>query len=86
MKISERQDIIFDSPYPFSNSYPMQASGGTGGGPHSRRANPYPQQDERAYEMADVGDSVTQLAPNGDSMASFYAEVSSCPFHSPPQQ
>ncbi|KAG6850528.1 hypothetical protein H0H93_012144 [Arthromyces matolae] len=62
--------------YPFSPSYPTQASGGDGGY-QSRRANPYAQQDDRAYEMSDVRDSRTQLAPNsnGDSMAAFYSEA-----------
>lgn len=59
------------------NSYPTQASGGTGGNPNNRRANPYAQQDDRTYEMSDIRDSATQLAPNGDSMSSFYAEISS---------
>ena len=64
---------MFDSPYPFSNSYPTQASGGVGGG---RRQNPYAQQDDRAYEMSDVKDSTTQLTPiTGDSMSAFYSEV-----------
>ncbi|KAG5646685.1 hypothetical protein DXG03_002675 [Asterophora parasitica] len=60
-------------------SYPTQASGGTGGGYQSRRANPYAQQDDRAYEMSDVKDSTVELAPNagGDSMATFYTEISS---------
>jgi len=61
-------------------SYPTQASGGTSGGYQSRRANPYAQQDDRAYEMSDVKDSRTELAPSagGDSMAAFfYSEISS---------
>lgn len=60
-------------------SYPTQASGGTSGGYQNRRANPYAQQDDRAYEMSDVKDSTTELAPhtNGDSMAAFYSEISS---------
>ncbi|KAF5381124.1 hypothetical protein D9615_003868 [Tricholomella constricta] len=60
-------------------SYPTQASGGMGGGYQNRRANPYAQQDDRAYEMSDVKDSTTELAPNanGDSMATFYSEISS---------
>lgn len=47
------------------------------GGYQTRRANPYAQQDDRAYEMSDVKDSTTELAPhsNGDSMATFYSEV-----------
>jgi len=60
-----------------TNSYPTQASGG---GYQSRRANPYAQQDDRAYEMADVKDSTTQLTPIGgesDSMSAFYTEISS---------
>jgi len=60
-------------------SYPTQASGGTSGGYQGRRANPYAQQDDRAYEMSDVKDSKTELAPhtNGDGMAAFYSEISS---------
>ncbi|KAG6814302.1 hypothetical protein H0H92_013427 [Tricholoma furcatifolium] len=63
-----------------SPSYPTQASsGGASGGYQSRRANPYAQQDDRAYEMSDVRDSRTELAPNanGDGMAAFYTEISS---------
>jgi len=68
---------------PSSNSYPTQASGGGGGGYQSRRQqNPYAQQDDRSYEMSDVKDSSVQLnAPmgggGGDSMSSFYTEISS---------
>lgn len=60
-----------------ANSYPTQASGGIGGGYQNRRANPYAQQDGRAYEMSDVGDSRTQLAPVGGDMSVFYTEISS---------
>ncbi|KAG5636807.1 hypothetical protein H0H81_006795 [Sphagnurus paluster] len=60
-------------------SYPTQASGGNDGSYQSRRANPYAQQDDRGYEMSDVKDSKTELAPNsgGDRMTGFYAEISS---------
>ncbi|KAG6911449.1 hypothetical protein DXG01_014523 [Tephrocybe rancida] len=59
-------------------SYPTQASGGApSGGYQNRRANPYAQQDDRAYEMSDVKDSRTELAPTGDGMANFYSEISS---------
>ncbi|PFH50678.1 hypothetical protein AMATHDRAFT_75471 [Amanita thiersii Skay4041] len=60
-----------------SNSYPTQASGG---GYQPRRNNPYAQQDDDSYEMSDVKDSSTHLAPavgGGDSMAAFYSEISS---------
>ncbi|KAF7322889.1 Aspartate aminotransferase [Mycena chlorophos] len=69
-----------------SNSYPTQASGGGGGGGgyQSRRAaNPYAQQDDRAYEMSDVRDNAPSYPPpmnnsnGGDSMSSFYTEISS---------
>jgi len=62
-----------------SNSFPTQASGGggTGGGYQPRRQNPYAQQDDRGYEMAEVRDSRTQLNADGDSMAAFYSEISS---------
>ena len=56
----------------YSNSYPTQASGGAG---YQRRENPYAQQDSRAYEMAEVRDSRTQLSPEGDNMSAFYREV-----------
>jgi len=56
------------------NSYPTQASGGAG---YQRRENPYAQQDSRAYEMAEVRDSRTQLSPEGDNMSAFYREISS---------
>ncbi|KAG5354001.1 hypothetical protein C0989_011489 [Termitomyces sp. Mn162] len=58
-------------------SYPTQASGGAGNY-QSRHANIYAQQDDHSYEMSDVKDSRTELAPNvnGDSMANFYSEVS----------
>lgn len=68
------------------NSYPSQPDnagqggyGGGYGGGNNRRANPYAQQDDRAYEMSDVRGSNTQLtAPGGgDSMADFYSEISS---------
>ena len=52
-----------------SYSYPTQVSGGAG-----RRNHPYDQRDDDSYEMSDVKDSTTHLAPSGD-MASFYAEV-----------
>ncbi|KAH9484243.1 Syntaxin-like protein psy1 [Psilocybe cubensis] len=61
------------------NSYPTQASGNGG----SRRPNPYAQQDDRSYEMADVRDSHTHLAPSspangaGGDMTAFYSELSS---------
>lgn len=67
-----------------SNSYPTQVSGNGGdaylGG---RRPNPYAQQDDRSYEMSDVRDSRTHLAPaspataGGGDMAAFYSEISS---------
>ncbi|KNZ74183.1 Syntaxin-like protein psy1, partial [Termitomyces sp. J132] len=59
-------------------SYPTQASGGAGNY-QSRHANIYAQQDDHSYEMSDVKDSRTELAPNvnGDSMANFYSEISS---------
>jgi len=65
-----------------SNSYPTQASGNGGNGYQNRRPNPYAQQDERSYEMADVRDSRTHLAPStptggGGDMSAFYAEISS---------
>ncbi|KAF8921395.1 t-SNARE [Mucidula mucida] len=64
---------------PFSNSYPTQQSygGGGGGAGYQRQQNPYAQQDDKSYEMADV--STTQLtAPaGGDSMSAFYSEISS---------
>ncbi|KAF9001867.1 t-SNARE [Cyathus striatus] len=59
------------------NSYPTQASESSY---QSRRPNPYAQQDSRSYEMADVKDSSTNLAPSnalGDSMSAFYSEISS---------
>jgi len=55
-----------------TNSYPTPASGGGS----RRAANPYAQQDDR-YEMSDVRDSTTELAPSGDSMSAFYTEISS---------
>ncbi|CAA7271800.1 unnamed protein product [Cyclocybe aegerita] len=65
-----------------SNSYPTQASGN--GGYQGRRTNPYAQQDDRAYEMSDVRDSRTHLAPStptggggGGDMSAFYSEISS---------
>jgi len=65
-----------------NNSYPTQASGGGnggGGGYQPRRANPYAQQDDRAYEMSDVSNSAQYGAPvnGGDNMSAFYAEISS---------
>jgi len=56
-----------------SNSYPTQVSSG---GYQSRRNNPYNQRDDDSYEMSDVRDSTTHLAPTGDSMSAFYAEIS----------
>jgi len=63
------------------NSYPTQASGN---GYQTRRPNPYAQQDDRSYEMADVRDSQTHLAPTtpltaggGGDMSAFYSELSS---------
>lgn len=52
------------------NSYPSQ--------PYSNRPNPYAQQDNGRYEMANVNNSTTQLT-TGDSgdMSSFYTEISS---------
>ncbi|KAI9570495.1 t-SNARE [Boletus coccyginus] len=51
---------------------------------HSQyRAGPYARQDDTAYEMSDVRDSTTNLtaagggADAGDTMAAFYAEISS---------
>jgi len=58
-----------------TNSYPTQASGG-GGGYQNRRANPYAQQDDRAYEMSDVKDSTPEVNTSGD-MSAFYSEISS---------
>jgi syntaxin 1B/2/3 len=60
-----------------NNSYPTQQSYGGGGGGYQRQQNPYAQQDDKSYEMADV--STTQLtAPaGGDSMSAFYSEISS---------
>jgi len=72
-----------------TNSYPTQASGGYSSpapaAPYqSRKANPYAQQDDRAYEMEDVRDSTTHLTSNagnagggGGDMSSFYSEISS---------
>lgn len=67
------------------NSYPTQASGDGGNGYQTRRPNPYAQQDDRSYEMADVRDSRTHLTPatpsgtgGGADMSAFYAEVSGC--------
>ncbi|KAG6878685.1 hypothetical protein C0993_011500 [Termitomyces sp. T159_Od127] len=59
-------------------SYPTQASGGTGGY-QTRRTNVYAHEDDPAYEMFDVKDSRTELAPNanGDGMTNFYSEISS---------
>lgn len=67
---------MFNSNYAFSLSYPTQASGGTGGY-QNRRANVYALQDDPAYEMDDVKDSRTELAPNvnENSMTSFYSEA-----------
>ncbi|KJA27552.1 hypothetical protein HYPSUDRAFT_179695 [Hypholoma sublateritium FD-334 SS-4] len=66
------------------NSYPTQASGDGGNGYQTRRPNPYAQQDDRSYEMADVRDSRTHLTPatpsgtgGGADMSAFYAEISS---------
>jgi syntaxin 1B/2/3 len=54
------------------NSYPTPASGA------GRRANPYAQQDDRAYEMSSVQDNATNLgAPGSGDMAAFYSEISS---------
>ncbi|KAK2467001.1 hypothetical protein APHAL10511_001259 [Amanita phalloides] len=55
-----------------SNSYPTQVSGGNY---QSRRTNPYALRDDDSYEMSDVKDSTTHLAPSGDSMSAFYAEI-----------
>jgi syntaxin 1B/2/3 len=52
------------------SSYPTQVSGGGG-----RRNNPYDQRDDD-YEMSDVKDSTTHLAPSAGDMGSFYAEIS----------
>jgi len=44
------------------------------------RANPYARQDDTSYEMSEVKDSTTNLTVGGDpgdSMAAFYAEISS---------
>ncbi|KAL0573275.1 hypothetical protein V5O48_008682 [Marasmius crinis-equi] len=58
------------------NSYPSQAGGG--GGYQPRRANPYAQQDDSAYEMADVNSNFNSNMPtSGDDMSAFYAEISS---------
>jgi len=62
---------------PTSNSYPTQASAG---GYDNRRPNPnlYSQQDNPSYEMSDVKDSRTHLAPTGaGDMSLFYSEISS---------
>jgi len=61
---------------PSTNSYPTQASGGGGYQPR-RQQNPYAQQDDRSYEMAEVRDSSTQLNGGTDGMSAFYAEISS---------
>jgi hypothetical protein len=71
-----------DRLFAFRQSYPTQQEGGGG---YSRRANPYAQQDDRAYEMQDVHQSSTALVPdmgytgnsggNAGDMASFYSEV-----------
>jgi syntaxin 1B/2/3 len=54
-----------------NNSNPTQASGG---GNYPRRQNPYAQQeDNRAYEMSQVGNS----GGPADGMSGFYAEISS---------
>ncbi|KAF8636668.1 hypothetical protein AX17_003474 [Amanita inopinata Kibby_2008] len=61
----------------FSDSYPTQASGG---GYQAHRNNPYAQHDDDSYEMSDVKDSKSRLAPSGtagDSMSAFYSEISS---------
>lgn len=79
-----------------TNSYPTQASGGGyggggdgyggggggyDGGYQSRRPNPYAQQEDTSYEMADVkNNSTARLTPGpigGDSMSDFYSEISS---------
>ncbi|KAF6765102.1 syntaxin [Ephemerocybe angulata] len=60
------------------NSGPTQASGGAAG--YNPRANPYAQQDNRAYEMSDVGNSRANLAantPTGNDMTAFYSEITS---------
>lgn len=74
--------IISTLIHALSNSYPTQASGGAAGagGYQSRRTNPYAQQDDHSYEMSDVKDSTTHLAPTqaaggGDGMSAFYTEV-----------
>jgi syntaxin 1B/2/3 len=67
-----------------SNSYPTQASGNNNGY-QARRQNPYAQQDDRSYEMSDVRESQTRLAPasaaanggGGGDMSAFYSEISS---------
>jgi len=63
-----------------TNSYPTQASGGANTGYQGRRANPFSQEDDKAYEMSDVNNSKTQLTAIGtesDSMSAFYTEISS---------
>lgn len=64
---AQQQGASATTSYPFSNSYPTQALGGSGGN--------RTQQDGRAYEMSDV---TSRLGSNGDgSMSSFYEEISS---------
>jgi len=64
-----------------SNSYPTPASGN--GYQQVRRANPFAQQDDHSFEMSDVRDSRTHLAPTtvatggGGDMSAFYREISS---------
>ncbi|KAI0314271.1 t-SNARE [Amylostereum chailletii] len=67
-----------------NSSYPSQPSNNAGGYNSRRAANPYAQQDDRSYEMEDVGmkDSTTQLtaaaggyAGAGDPMSAFYEEI-----------
>jgi len=68
---------------PTSHSYPTQASGQGYPGGGGRRPNPYAQQEDRGYEMSDVRDSRTRLAPTplsaapGGDMSAFYQEISS---------
>lgn len=55
------------------NSYPSQANDGYS----SRPVNPYAQQDNGRYEMANVNNSTTHLAAGDSSdMSGFYTEVS----------
>jgi len=76
---AQQQGGLNDSSYP-----PTQPSAGYGGY-NSRRANPYAQQDDKGYEMSEVGGSTVHLTSGmgpaggggGDSMTDFYNEIGS---------